>query len=206
MDVRAKQRLLFGVVLFLLTCVAAVSPHVNSIVRRFQVKIKMTDFVNYTIRPALSSDEPFLREMFYQALHVEGQEPYPREVLDRPKIAKYIRDWGRAGDLGFIAVDSNSQPIGAVWCRLLNPEEKGFAHIDDETPELGVAVSPEHRSKGIGTALIKRLLESAESFYPAIALSVSPKNRAIQLYERLGFETVDVRETFPVMRRKLRVK
>jgi len=84
----------------------------------------MTDFVNYTIRPALSSDEPFLREMFYQALHVEGQEPYPREVLDRPKIAKYIRDWGRAGDLGFIAVDSNSQPIGAVWCRLLNPEEK----------------------------------------------------------------------------------
>jgi ribosomal protein S18 acetylase RimI-like enzyme len=42
--------------------------------------------------------------------------------------------------------------------------------------------------------------------YPSIALSVSPKNRAIELYERLGFETVDVRETFPVMRRKLSVK
>jgi ribosomal protein S18 acetylase RimI-like enzyme len=186
--------------------VNSVSPHVNSAVRRFQVKIEMTDSVNYTIRPALSSDEPFLREMFYQALHVEGQEPYPREVLDRPKIAKYIRDWGRAGDLGFIAVDSNNLPIGAIWCRVLNGEEKGFAYIDDETPELGIAVSPEHRSKGIGTALIKWLLEAAESFYPAIALSVSPNNRAIELYERLGFETVDVRETFPVMRRKLSVK
>ncbi len=166
----------------------------------------MTDSFSYTIRPALSSDEPFLREMFYQALHVEGQEPYPREVLDRPKIAKYIRDWGRAGDLGFVAVDSNRQPIGAVWCRLLNGEEKGFAHIDDETPELGVAVSPEHRGKGIGTALLEQLLKAARNLYPSIALSVSPKNRAIELYESLGFETVDVRETFPVMRRKLSVK
>ena len=78
--------------------------------------------------------------------------------------------------------------------------------INDETPELGIAVSPEHRGKGVGAALIKRLLEAAESLYPAIVLSVSPKNRAIGLYERLGFEKVDVRETFPVMIRKLRVK
>lgn len=163
----------------------------------------MPDLFNYTIRPALSSDEPFLREMFYQALHVEGQEPYPREVLDRPHIAKYLRDWGRAKDLGFVAEDINGQPIGAVWCRLLDVEEKGFAHIDDETPEMGVAVSPEYRGKGIGTVLIKQLLESAKSLYPAIALSVSPENRAIKLYERLGFEMVDVRETFPVMRKKL---
>lgn len=168
----------------------------------------MTDFVRYTIRPAIPTDEPFLREMFYQALHVEGQEPYPREVLDRPHIAKYLRDWGRhAKDLGFVAEDSNGQPIGAVWCRLLNVEEKGFAHLDEETPELGVAVFPGHRGEGIGTALIEQLLESAKSLYPAIALSVSPKNpRAIELYERLGFETVDVRETFPVMRKKLCAK
>ncbi len=172
----------------------------------FRVKIEMNDFFSYTIRLALSSDEPFLWEMFYQALHIEGQEPYPREVLDRPKIAKYIRDWGRAGDLGFVAVNSNGQPIGAVWCRLLSGEEKGFAHLDDETPELGVAVSPEYRDKGIGTALIKQLLKAARNSYPAIVLSVSPKNRAIELYERLGFETVDVRETFPVMRKKLSVK
>ena len=166
----------------------------------------MSDFVSYTIRPALSSDETFLREMFYQALHVEGQEPYPREVLDRPHIAKYLRDWGRAKDLGFVASGSNGQPMGAVWCRLLDIEEQGFAHIDDETPELGVAVSPEYRGRGIGTALIERLLKAAEDLYPAIALSVSLKNRAIELYKKLGFETVDVRETFPVMRRKLGAK
>jgi GNAT superfamily N-acetyltransferase len=130
------------------------------------MKIEMDNFAGYIIRPALSSDEPFLQEMFYQALHVEGQEPFPREVLDRTHIAKYIQGWGRAGDLGFVAVDSDNQPIGAIWCRLLSEEEKGFAHIDDETPELGIAVAPEHRGRGIGTALFKRLLEAAENLYP----------------------------------------
>ncbi len=166
----------------------------------------MINSPGFTIRPAFSSDETFLWEILYQALHVEGQEPYPRDVLERPKIAKYIRDWGRAGDLGYIALNEDEQPVGAVWCRLLNGEEKGFAHLDDKTPELGIAVSPEYRGKGIGTALIIQLLEAAKGLYPAVALSVSPKNRAAELYERLGFETVDVRETFPVMRKKLSVK
>lgn len=165
----------------------------------------MADSFSYTIRPATTSDEPFLWEMLYQALYVEGQEPYPRDVLKQPKIARYMKDCGRAGDLGFIAIDSGNQPVGAVWCRLMNGEEKGFAYLDDHTPELGIAVMPEQRGKGIGTALLKRLLEAAKNLYPAVSLSVSPKNRAMQLYERLGFETVDVRATHPVMRRKLNV-
>lgn len=165
----------------------------------------MTTRLDYMIRRALASDELFLWEMLYQALHVEGREPYPREVLKRPNVAQYVEGWGRAGDLGFVAVDSNGQPVGAVWCRLLNGEVEGFARLNDETPELGIAVLPEHRGAGVGTALLKRLLEAAKNSYPAIALSVSPNNRAIELYERLGFETVDVRETHPVMRRTLRV-
>lgn len=162
----------------------------------------MTSF-DYRIRPALASDEPFLWEMFYQALHVEGQEPYPLDVLSRPHIARYLKDWGGEGDLGFIAVDEGERPVGAVWCRLLKGEEKGFAHLDEQTPELGIAVSPEHRGRGLGTALLAHLLEKAKELYPAVALSVSPKNRAIELYRRLGFEVVDVRESYPIMRRML---
>lgn len=165
----------------------------------------MADSSSYTIRPAMASDEPFLWDMLYQALHVEGQESYPRDVLNQPKIAKYVKYWGRAGDLGFVAVDSDNQPIGAVWCRLLNGEDRGFAYLDDHTPELGIAVLPEHRGEGIGTALLERLLEDAKDLYAAVSLSVSPKNRAMRLYQRLGFETVDVRETHPVMRRRLSV-
>jgi len=167
----------------------------------------MTASFNYKIRPATLSDEPFLWEMLYQSLHVEGQEAYPRDVLKRPEIARYVRDWGRDGDLGFIAVDARSdEPIGAVWSRLSSEDDKGFAYLDEKTPELGIALLPEYRGQGIGTALLQKLLEAAHNLYPAIALSVSPNNPAIRLYERLGFETVDVRNTHPVMRRELNLK
>lgn len=159
---------------------------------------------DYRIRRAANSDEPFLWEMLYQSLHVEGQEPYSPDVLTRPEVARYVKDWGRDGDLGFIAVDARSEePVGAVWCRLSSEDDKGFAYIDEETPELGIALFAAYRGQGIGTALLQKLLAAAKKLYPAIALSVSPDNPAIRLYERLGFETVDVRDTHPVMKRVL---
>ncbi len=168
----------------------------------------MNDSLRYIIRPADPSDEPFLREMLYQSLFVEeGCEPYPRDVLDHPHISRYVKGWGRAGDVGFIAVNSeNLQPIGAVWYRLSDGDDKGFAYVDDLTPELGVAVSPEHRGRGVGTALLEHLLKDARGKCPAISLSVSPNNPAIRLYERLGFETVEIRGTHPVMVVKLEAR
>lgn len=159
------------------------------------------ELARYRLRPAVADDEPFLREMLYQALFVEpGAEPHPRDDLDRPHIARYVKDWGRDGDLGFIAVDTVSrQPIGAVWCRLSTDDDKGFAYTNDETPELGVALSPEHRGKGLGTILLKHLLEQARGRYPRVSLSVSPNNPALRLYQRLGFETVELRGTHHVM-------
>jgi ribosomal protein S18 acetylase RimI-like enzyme len=162
----------------------------------------MADSFGFIIRPAAPSDQPFLWEMLYQSLFVEGEQPHPREVLNRPNIARYVKDWGRAGDLGFIAIDAeSSQPIGAVWIRLSSEEDKGFGYIDEHTPELGIALLPEYRGQGIGTALLTRLLEAAKNLYPAISLSVSPNNRAMRLYERMGFEKVDGRgDDSPVMK------
>jgi ribosomal protein S18 acetylase RimI-like enzyme len=164
----------------------------------------VTHNFSYTIRPATPADEPFLWEMLYQSLYVEGQEPFPRDVVNRPQLARYVRHWGRAGDLGFIAEDAGShQPIGAVWSRLSNAADQGFAYLDERTPELGIALLPEYRGQGIGTALLEHLLEAAKKLYPAISLSVSPNNRALQLYKRMGFEIVDVRNEYPVMKREL---
>ncbi len=52
LDVRAKQRLSFHVVFLPLTCVLAVSPHVNSIVRLLVVKMMQNDNeqLSYLIR------------------------------------------------------------------------------------------------------------------------------------------------------------
>jgi len=146
----------------------------------------------YSIRRLTPSDQPFLWEMLYQSLHVrEGGQPFPREVLGRPEISKYVEGWGRAGDLGFVAVDRGSgEPVGAVWLRLLAGAEKGYGYVDDETPELGMAVLPGYRGRGVGTGLLDRLLESAGAVYRKVCLSVSADNPARRLYERAGFERV----------------
>lgn len=162
----------------------------------------MSGGASYDIRPATPADEPFLWEMLYQSLYVEeGAAPFPREVLRQPELSRYVEGWGRAGDLGFVAVEAASGlAVGAVWSRLPEGVDKGFAYVDDETPELAVAVSPGHRGRGVGTALLKRLLSEASSLFPAVSLSVSPENPARRLYERLGFETSEVRGGHPLMR------
>ena len=158
----------------------------------------------FEIRPLIPSDQSFLWEMLYQSLYVpEGSAPFEREILNHPDIAKYVSDWGREDDSGFVAVDENDRPVGAIWLRLLKGEEKGFGYVDDKTPELGMAVSPEYRGKGIGTSLLSSLIKSAEDFNEYISLSVAIGNPALRLYQRLGFEIVGKHGNSITMKRKL---
>jgi ribosomal protein S18 acetylase RimI-like enzyme len=142
--------------------------------------------------------------MLYQSLYVpEGHRPFERSILNHPDIARYVRDWGRENDSGFLAFDENNRPVGAIWLRLLKGEEKGFGYVDDQTPELGMAVLPEYRGKGIGTKLLSRLIESAEDFYEYISLSVAIGNPALHLYQRFNFEKVGEDGGSITMKRKL---
>lgn len=132
--------------------------------------------------------------MLYQSLYVpEGGVAFARDVLTRPEIARYVQDWGRAGDLAFVAAGAGGGDlIGAAWLRLLAGDERGYGYVDEETPELGIAVLPAYRGRGVGAALLRRLLEAAGAVYGAVSLSVSSDNPAAQWYERLGFRRVGV--------------
>ena len=159
----------------------------------------------FEIRPLAPSDQAFLWEMLYQALYVpEGGEPFERGILSRPDVARYVKDWGREGDSGFVAVGADGRPVGAIWLRLLKGEERGFGYVDERTPELGMAVLPEHRGRGVGTALLARLIVAAEGVFEAISLSVAAENPAVRLYRRQGFEIVGASGDSLTMRRKLK--
>jgi ribosomal protein S18 acetylase RimI-like enzyme len=150
---------------------------------------------NLIIRGASKLDEPFLWEMLYHSLYVpRGLPPFGRDIVRRPEIAMYVEGWGRSGDLGLIAINSNPDtPVGAVWVRLFRNSEKGYGYVADDIPELGIAVLPLYRGRGVGSALLNRVLEIAGTVYGAISLSVSIDNPAQRLYERLGFERVEMR-------------
>lgn len=147
-----------------------------------------------SIREAEASDEPFLREMLYHSLYVaDGDRPFDREVVAQPEIARYVDGWGRPGDLGWVAVDSASgDEVGAVWMRLFSATDRGFGFVQATIPELGIAVLPERRGCGVGSALLERLFEVGGELHDAVSLSVSVDNPARRLYERLGFERVEV--------------
>ena len=156
------------------------------------------------IRPITPDDTGFLWEMLYEAIYVaEGVTRPPRDVLLHPEIRRYLQDWGQPHDSGFVALDPvTSDPIGAVWLRLLVGDQKGYGYVDDETPELTVAVVPEYRGKGIGTRLLSHLFAAAEARYSCLSLSVSLNNPALRLYNRMGFETVGICGASLVMKRR----
>jgi len=152
----------------------------------------MTDKLNISIRELGKEDEEFLWEMLYHAIYIpEGIEPPPRDILNSPELNRYANEWGKPGDMGFIAVDEcNGNKLGAVWIRLLIGDNKGFGYIDDLTPELSIAVVPRYRGQGVGGQLIRYLFQEVQFRYPSVSLSVSTDNPALRLYRRLGFETV----------------
>lgn len=109
------------------------------------------------------------------------------------------------GDLGFVAVDlSSHELVGAAWLRLLGGGEKGYGFVGDGIPELGMAVLPEYRGRGVGAALLGRLLGAASAVYASVSLSVSCDNPAVRLYERVGFQRAGISGTSVTMLKSLR--
>ena len=134
----------------------------------------------------------FLEEMLVEAAYPpELSRPSVEEMLASPRVAKYIAGWGRDGDAAVVAVDERGSRVDAAWYRLFSSNEPGFGFIDSSTPEISIAVLPDHRGKGIGSKLLAALIDRARhEGFPALSLSVNPRNPATFLYRRFGFTLV----------------
>ena len=157
-------------------------------------------------RVARNDDEPFLWTALYHAIHVPaGEAAPPPEIVRRPESARYVRGWSPRAEPGVIAeAADDGRPVGAAWVRLLSGAGAGHGHVADDVPELAIAVLPGWRGRGVGTAMLQRLLRAVEPRYPGVSLSVSRTNPARRLYERHGFREVGSKDTSLIMRRDTR--
>ena len=122
---------------------------------------------------------------------------------DEQPVYRYVYNWGRPGDAGVLALDEGF-PVGAAWYRLFSADQPGYGFVDEQTPELAIAVVPSRRGHGHGRELLEGLLERARSEgHTALSLSVERDNPAIKLYERFGFRTVREERNTLVMRADL---
>ena len=160
----------------------------------FTSNAQMLPAMDYVIRPLTPADEPILWEMLYQALQkAEGETAPSRDIVRQPEFARYVEDWGRTGDTGFVAHDADGQLLGAVWFR---------SPIGGATPELAFAVKPGHRKHGIGAGLLTQWVR-ANPEQSEISLRVSASNPAVRLYERFGFKVAEQGENAVTMRREI---
>ena len=106
-------------------------------------------------------------------------------------VSRYVDAWGRRGDTAVIAIDE-FQPVGAAWFRLFRSSQPGYGFVDEQTPELTIAVVPSRRGRGYGAELLQALLaEARKQGFLRISLSVESDSPAVKLYEAQGFHKVD---------------
>jgi ribosomal protein S18 acetylase RimI-like enzyme len=144
------------------------------------------------IRAGTAVDIAFLEAMLFEAFYWDPAATRPAfsDFCRDADVAKLLASWGRVGDRALIA-DDNGTPVGAAWYRLWTPEHQSYGFVDAQAPEVAIAVRAEHRGKGTGRALLMALIASARGDgFPALSLSVNPRNPARGLYESLGFGKV----------------
>lgn len=143
------------------------------------------------VRRGSVQDVRFLRDMLHHAYYWKERMP---DSGPGP-VQLYVKAWGREGDTAVIAI-LDGFPVGAAWYRLFPAAHPGFGFVDEQTPELALAVVPNARGKGAGGALLAGLLDRARADgYRAVSLSVDRFNEgAIALYERHGFAAVEEKD------------
>lgn len=141
------------------------------------------------VRSLMPIETSFLMDMMYESIHIPEDKPAREILLNLPHLKKYSEGWGRYGDRALIALNSEDHPIGAVWYRLFNEDNKGYGYVNDDTPELGIAVIRHARGMGVGKKLMNKvILQAVADGYHALSLSVDPNNvNAVELYKNLGF-------------------
>lgn len=153
--------------------------------------------MNYIIREITENEYPVLNDFLYEAIFIpEGVSAPPREIIYKPELQVYVADFGkRKGDIALVAEVEN-QIIGAVWVRIMDD----YGHIDNETPSFAISLYKEYRNHGIGTALMKKMLDVLkQAGYQKASLAVQKANYAVKMYQNVGFTIVDENEEEYIM-------
>lgn len=82
----------------------------------------------------------------------------------------------------------------------------GAIEIQDQEKELFITnfeIFPRFQNKGIGSAILKRLINASGNRQESLKLQVLKVNPARRLYKRFGFKTVDKTETHFIMERSV---
>lgn len=160
--------------------------------------------MRYVIREIYQSEIPLLKDFTYEAIYQRDENNLiSRDILNQPEIKVFYDKFGNPDDLCLVA-EVDKKIVGAVWTRILSGPVKGFGNIDNKTPEFAISLYKEHRGQGIGTALMKSMLDLLnQRGYKQTSLAVQKDNYAVKMYQAVGFSVVKETEEEYLMIYKL---
>jgi ribosomal protein S18 acetylase RimI-like enzyme len=141
-----------------------------------------------TLRPALSADYSFALSLYVQT--IKPLATAWMAWVDHEQEAQFASLW-RPDDTWIITL--NGQEIG--WVE--------FRQTGDETFLKQLYVAPLHQRRGIGSQVMRLLLEEQRETAKSMALFVLKNNPTYRFYERHGFKVVRETHTTLVMRRAM---
>lgn len=137
-----------------------------------------------SLRPATPEDREFLLDLFAGArddlscANLEtGQKQLLVELQFNARENQYRFAYPNATNNIIVA---GVREVGSI---IVNRGERDIHVVD-------LSLVPECRNRGIGTKVLRTLLEEALADAKIVGLQVAVTNRAIRLYERLGFSTI----------------
>jgi ribosomal protein S18 acetylase RimI-like enzyme len=148
-----------------------------------------------TFRPVAETDLPFL-EQLYASTRTEELS---------------ITGWSDTRKTDFLTSQFQAQHAhyqryysGADWLVVVHAGvDIGRLYVERWPSQhriIDIALLPEHRGKGFGTALLRDLMDEAAAAGKAVSIHVEKTNSAMRLYRRLGFRTEEDKGIYDLMR------
>lgn len=143
------------------------------------------DGASVTLRPVVPDDGTFLLKVYAGTRSDEvaawGWDAAQQEAFFRMQFnaqqQAYEAEYPRADHEIILLGD---EPVGRMIVERTERELRG----------VDIAMLPEYRDSGVGTALIKNLLAEASAADKPFRIQVVKSNRAMRLYERLGLSVI----------------
>jgi ribosomal protein S18 acetylase RimI-like enzyme len=146
------------------------------------------------LRPERDGDDDFRYRLF-----CDSRPPEFARVLAPPAFEQIMRFQFKAQTISYRAefprasfdiVELGGRPIG----RIVVDRPGKMVHIVDQ------AIVPELRNRGIGTAIMRALMNEARAARLPVRLKVASSNDpSLRLYQRLGFEPIETAPLYVAM-------
>ena len=144
---------------------------------------KLRELVGF--RPIRSDDDSFLYELYAST---REDELAPLDWDSRQKEQFLMQQFNAQhefyqthfSDADFLVVLLKGEPIGRLYVH----------RSEDEIRLRDIALLPAFRGAGIGSMMIEAMLEEAVEAGKPVRIHVERFNRALRLYERLGFSRI----------------